>query len=77
MPRPYMTPSMIRTCLASMGMMVAIATSTAAASQIQGPESESRPAQLSADTENSKPTHAGRKGHKHSRARKHKSRRSK
>ena len=77
MPRPYMTPSMIRTCLASMGMMVAIATSNAAASQIQGTQSESRSAQLSADLENSKPTHTGRKGHKHSGAKKHKSRRSK
>ena len=77
MPRPYMTPSMIRTCLASMGMMVAVATANAAASQVQGSEPVSRPAQLSADSENSKPTHAARKGHKHSRGKKHKSHRSK
>ena len=77
MPRPYMTPSMIRTCLASMGMMVAIATSNAAAAPIQGPRSDSRPAQLAAHSEISKPAHAARKGHKHTRAKKNKSRRSK
>ena len=36
MPKPYMTPSMVRTCLAAMGVMVAVASTNASASHLQG-----------------------------------------
>ena len=52
MPKPYMTPSMVRTCLAAMGVMVAVASTNASASHLQGQFKQSSKMAASNSTEN-------------------------
>ena len=65
MPKPYMTPLMVRTCLAAMGVMVAVASTNASASQVQGQFKQSSKMSANSTTEGGVQTPSDRKALKH------------